>query len=40
MRVGLPVVVQGVKNGVEYGIYVYGWLRTHLSQRLDLNYGS
>ena len=40
MRAGLPVVALGMKIGVDYGIHVYGRLRTHLSQRLDLNYGS
>ena len=40
MRAGLPVVALGVKIGVGYGIYVYGWLRAQLSQRLDLDYGS
>ena len=30
----------GEKIGVDYGIYVCRWLRVHLSQRLDLNYGS
>lgn len=40
MRAGLPVVALGMKIGVDSGIHVYGRLRTHLSQRLDLNYGS
>jgi len=31
----LPVVALGVGIGVDYGIYIYGRLRTHLAQGLD-----
>ena len=31
----LPVVALGVEIGVDYGIYIYGRLRTHLAQGLD-----
>ena len=31
----LPVVVLGVRIGVDYGIYIYGRLRLHLARGLD-----